>query len=161
MHWPSVGFCCSSSTRYWRRFGSLAAPSANCSAECGSPCWHWPPRSCQSTDRLSPRTRPASRNGLRSFQTVFETSFDSWNLPCDLRERGVVRNLLIETQARKPAPRRCMATLRPACARCDAVQIADQQMPRQQKLGSNRGPLPSRCNCPFSFSRQSKLMCFR
>jgi hypothetical protein len=57
-----------------------------------------------------------------------------------LRERGVVRNLLIETQAPKPAPRQMHAQLFDQLALAgDVVQIADQQ-DAQQKLGINRRP---------------------
>src|SRR2546425_9327637 len=52
-----------------------------------------------------------------------------------LRERGVMRNLLIEAQSGKPAPRQMHAQFldQPALAG-DAVQIANQQY-AQQKLG--------------------------
>jgi hypothetical protein len=55
------------------------------------------------------------------------------------RERGVMRNLLIEAQPGEPAPRQVHAQLlhQPPFAG-DAVQIADQQN-AQQKLGINRG----------------------
>ncbi len=45
-----------------------------------------------------------------------------------LRERGVVRNLLIETQTRKPAPRQMHAQfLHQLALTGDAIQISDQQ----------------------------------
>ena len=54
-----------------------------------------------------------------------------------LGERGVMRNLLIETQAGEPAPRQMHAQfLHQLAFAGDAVQIADQQN-AQQKFGIN------------------------
>ena len=54
------------------------------------------------------------------------------------RERGVMRDFLIETQAREPAPRQMHAQfLHQFAFAGDAVQIADQQN-AQQQLGINR-----------------------
>src|SRR5215475_10323793 len=57
-----------------------------------------------------------------------------------LRERRVMRNLLIKTQAGKPAPRQMHAQLlhQLPLAR-DPVEIADQQH-AQQQFGIDRGP---------------------
>ena len=57
-----------------------------------------------------------------------------------LGERGVMRNLLIETQPREPAPSQMHPQLfhQPALA-ADAVQIANQQN-AQQQFGVNRRP---------------------
>jgi hypothetical protein len=53
------------------------------------------------------------------------------------RERGVMRDFLIETQAREPAPRQVHAQfLHQLALTGDAVQVADQQ-DAQQKLGIN------------------------
>jgi len=55
-----------------------------------------------------------------------------------LGERGVVRNLLVEPQSRKPAPRQMHAQfLHQLALTGNAVQIADQQ-DAQQKLGIDR-----------------------
>ena len=56
------------------------------------------------------------------------------------RERGVMRDFLIETQAREPAPRQVHAQLLHQLALAgDAVQIPDQQN-AQQKLRIDRRP---------------------
>ena len=57
-----------------------------------------------------------------------------------LGERGVMRDLLIETQTGEPVPRQMHAQFfRQLAFAADAVQIADQQNVQQQ-LGINRGP---------------------
>ena len=57
-----------------------------------------------------------------------------------LGERGVMRNLLIESQPGEPAPRQMHAQLFHQLALAgDAVQIADQQN-AQQQFGVDRGP---------------------
>jgi hypothetical protein len=57
-----------------------------------------------------------------------------------LGKRGVVRNLLIEPQTGKPAPRQMHAQLLHQLAFTgDAIQVADQQ-DAQQQLGINRRP---------------------
>ena len=57
-----------------------------------------------------------------------------------LRERGVVRNLLIEPQPGEPAPRQMHAQLLEQFALTSyAVQVADQK-DAQQKLWVNRRP---------------------
>jgi len=56
-----------------------------------------------------------------------------------LRKRGVVRNLLIEAESRKPSPRQMHAQLfLPASFARDPVEVADQQH-AQQQFGSIDG----------------------
>jgi hypothetical protein len=56
-----------------------------------------------------------------------------------LRERGVMRDLLIEAQTREPAPRQVHAQFFHQLAfACDSVQITNQQ-DAQQQLGIDGG----------------------
>ncbi len=76
----------------------------------------------------------------RSRKTIARTASTPESSVPILRERGVVRDLLIESQSGKPAPRQMHAQLLHQFAfTADAIQVADQQ-DAQQKLGINRRP---------------------
>jgi hypothetical protein len=96
----SLGFCYSSSTRYWRTVWFTCAASSNCSRGMRLSLLHWP-RQAAIDRQVVPCTSPSSRQRHDLRKQLLE--------PCRFLESsmsivgrcGVVRNLLIEPQPDK------------------------------------------------------------
>src|ERR1051326_6459178 len=122
------------------RCASLPPLPPTARVECGSPWRHSLPRSCHPLKDAGLALIPPLRIAAQSARTIAKpASFLKPSVPV-LRERRVMRNLLIKPQPGKPSPGQMHAQFFYQLALAgDAVQIADQQH-AQQQLGIDRGP---------------------